>query len=91
MCCLVGIMALLGPRFALAFWWIFGNKVDAVFNSWIWPLLGLIFIPWTTLFYVLAWGAVNGVSGWGWVLVAIGFMIDVSTYAAKPARSRYQT
>ena len=48
-------------------WWIFGTKVDAAFSSWIWPLLGLLFLPWTTIAYVLAWGPVYGVSGfWGW-------------------------
>ncbi len=89
MCCLVGIMALLGPRFALAFWWIFGNKVDAVFNSWIWPLLGLIFIPWTTLFYVIAWSAIGGVNGAWWIFVALGVALDIGTYSARTAKARY--
>ena len=29
----------IGPRFALLLWWIFGDKVDAAFSSWIWPLI----------------------------------------------------
>ena len=49
----------IGPRVALFVWWVFGNKVDAAFDTWIWPLLGLIFLPWTTLAYVLAWGPIN--------------------------------
>jgi hypothetical protein len=89
MCCLVGIMALLGPRFALAVWWIFGDKVGAAFSTWVWPLLGLIFVPWTTLFYVIAWGPLNGVSGAGWILVAIGVVLDVMTYSARSAKARY--
>jgi hypothetical protein len=72
MCCLVGILGILGPRFALAFWWIFGNKVDLAFDSWIWPLLGLVFLPWTTLAYVIAWQP-GGISGnWDVLLIAIG-------------------
>jgi len=82
-------MALLGPRFALAFSWIFGNKVDAVFNSWIWPLLGLIFIPWTTLFYVIAWSAIGGVNGAWWIFVALGVALDIGTYSARTAKARY--
>jgi len=91
MCCIALTAFGLGPRIALVLVWIFGSRVDLAFGSWIWPLLGLFFLPWTTLFYVLAWGPLDGVSGWGWVLVAIGLAIDAAVYAGKPAQSRYQT
>ena len=91
MCCLALTAGFLGPRLALFLWWIFGNKVDIAFDTWIWPLLGLIFLPWTTLAYVLAWGPVNAVSGAGWLVVALGFAADIATYSARAAKSRYQT
>ena len=91
MCCLFLLAAGLGPRIALALWWIFGNKVDVAFDTWIWPLLGLLFLPWTTLFYVLAWSAVGGVSGAEWLLVALGVVLDVATYSARSAQSRYRS
>ena len=56
MCCLALTAGFLGPRVALFIWWVFGDKVDAAFSTWVWPLLGLVFLPWTTLAYVLAWG-----------------------------------
>jgi hypothetical protein len=90
MCCLALSAGFIGPRFALLMWWLFGTKVDAAFSSWIWPLLGLLFLPWTTIAYVLAWGPVYGVSGfWGWLLVALGFALDVATYSSRAAKSRY--
>jgi hypothetical protein len=89
MCCLVLLASGLGPRIALAAWWIFGTKVDAAFGSSIWPLLGLIFLPWTTIFYVIAWSAVGGVSGAEWLFVALGVAIDVGTYGARSAKARY--
>jgi hypothetical protein len=91
MCCLALTAGFLGPRIALFLWWIFGNKVDLAFDTWIWPLLGLLFLPWTTLAYVLAWGPLNGVSGIGWLVVALGFGADIATYSARAAKSRYQT
>lgn len=91
MCCLALTAGFLGPRIALFIWWVFGNKVDAAFDTWIWPLLGLIFLPWTTLAYVLAWGPVNAVSGAGWLVVALGFAADLATYSARAAKSKYQT
>jgi hypothetical protein len=90
MCCLALTAGFLGPRVALFIWWVFGNKVDAAFDTWIWPLLGLIFLPWTTLAYVLAWGPVNAVSGAGWLVVALGFAADLATYSARAAKSKYQ-
>ena len=68
MCCLALIAGFIGPRVALFIWWVFGSKVDAAFDSWVWPLLGLVFLPWTTLAYVIAWGPLEGVSGLGWLL-----------------------
>ena len=90
MCCLALVAGFLGPRLALFMWWVFGDKVDAAFDSWIWPLLGLIFLPWTTLAYVLAWGPINAVSGAGWLVVALGFAADIATYSARAAKSKYQ-
>ncbi len=89
MCCLALSAGFIGPRFALALWWIFGDKVDAAFSSWIWPLLGLLLLPWTTLAYVLVWGPLDGVSGAGWLLVALGVVADIATYSARSARARY--
>ena len=41
--------------------------------------------------YLLAWSPVGGVTGGEWVIVGFGAALDVATYAAKPARSRYST
>ena len=91
MCCLALVAGFIGPRVALFIWWVFGSKVDAAFESWIWPLLGLIFLPWTTLAYVLAWGPLQGVSGAGWLVVALGVAADIVSYGARSARARYKT
>jgi len=41
-----------------------------------------------TLFYVLAWSPVGGVSGWGWLVVALGFFCDLGHLAAGAMRGR---
>jgi hypothetical protein len=83
-------MAFIGPRFAFLLVWIFGDRVDAAFSSWVWPLLGLLVAPWTILFYVLAWGPVHGVSGAGWLLVGLGVVLDLATYSSRAAQARFQ-
>lgn len=90
MFCLAGFAALLGPRLAVATWWLFGNKVEAAFDGWVWPLLGIILAPWTTLAFVIAWQP-GGLSGnWDAILIIVGVALDILTYmhrfAAKAAR-----
>ena len=61
MCCAFLSLVLLGPRIFGAFWWIFQPlRWQASFANWaggslwwIWPLLGIVFLPWTTLMYVI--------------------------------------
>ncbi len=80
-CCLIAALLAIGPRFALFLTWIFTNFVDRAFSGFLLPLIGLIFLPWTTLFYVFAYVPVAGVSGIGWFFVALGFFFDISAYA----------
>ena len=91
MCCFFILFAALGPRFAIIAVWLFGNRVDLAFDSWLWPFLGLLFAPWTTVMYLLAWSPIGGVSGAEWILVGLGVALDVATYGARSARSRYAT
>lgn len=90
MCCLVGGAAIIGPRFAILIWWIFGNKVELAFDSWVWPLLGIVFLPWTTLAYLIAWqpGGIDG--NLDILLILAGVALDILTYmhrfAAKAVR-----
>ena len=81
-------MVFLGPRAAVLFWWIFGDRVELAFDSWIVPLLGLIFLPWTMLSYLVVWSPVGGANGAEWLVVALGFVLDLATYSARAARGR---
>ena len=75
--CLLAMLAGLAPRVVLAFMWIVGDRVNAAFDTFIIPLLGLIFAPYTTIMYVLVWSPVGGISGWDWVWVALGVVLDL--------------
>ena len=86
-CCLVLLASGLGPRIALLVWWLFGDKPDAAIDSWVWGLLGFLLLPWTTLMYIIAWSPVVGIDGfWDVALIALGVVLDIASYAAKPAQ-----
>jgi len=86
--CLFVLLAGFAPRVALILVWIFSDLVDRAFGSFFIPLLGLLILPYTTLFYVLAWAPVIGVSGWGWVFVVFGFIFDVAHWAGGEGARR---
>jgi len=89
-CCLFAIILAGAPRFALAIWWLFQTKyVSAAFNNLIWPLLGIIFLPWTTLMWVIVYP--GGISLVNWIFLGIAFLIDMGTYfgGGKSGKERY--
>ena len=91
MCCLALTAGFIGPRVALLLWWLFdSDRVDAAFSSWFLPFLGLLFLPWTTLAYLVVWSPIVGVDGWEWIIVALGFVLDIATYSSRMASNRYQ-
>jgi uncharacterized membrane protein len=75
--CLLAMLAAFAPRLVLIFMWIVGPRVNAAFDTFIVPLLGLIFLPYTTIFYVLVWSPATGVSGWDWVWIGLGVVLDL--------------
>jgi hypothetical protein len=85
--CLLAVFAGLFPRIALVCLWIFTNEVDRAYDSFIVPLLGLFFLPLTTLVYALAWSPLGGVEGIEWLWVALAFVLDLSSYGGG-ARAR---
>jgi hypothetical protein len=83
MCCFLTLFVVLGPRIAGVFWWIAqpARWVGAVgaFDSWIWPVLGLVFLPFTTLMYVAI--APGGIVSWDWLWMGLAVFADIASYA----------
>lgn len=82
MCCFFLTLVFFGPRLAfLIYWLIRPVYIQSVFQTWIWPLLGLIFLPWTTLMWVIVYGA-NGIVGFDWLWVGLALVADIATYSS---------
>jgi hypothetical protein len=80
MCCLFTTLVLLGPRIAGLLWWLISPvRWNLAFGSIIWPILGLIFVPWTTIMYVLV--APGGVVGFDWLWLGLSVVADLGMYA----------
>ncbi len=80
--CLIALFALIGPRVALVFTAIFSNMITRAIDEWWVAFLGWLFLPWTTLAYVVFYdlGAGLRVSGFEWFLVGLAFVIDIFSW-----------
>jgi hypothetical protein len=79
MCCLFSALVLLGPRAGILIWWLLEPaRWNLAFQTFIWPLLGFIFVPWTTLMYVLVFQ--GGIEGFDWIWLGLGLVIDIGSW-----------
>ncbi len=87
MCCLFTILLLLGARAVDIVWWIAQpGRWDLAFSSWVWPVLGIIFVPWTTMMWVIV--SPGGVNGIDWLWVALGVVVDVMFWSGGAWKNR---
>ena len=79
-CCFFTSLFFFGPRLAFLVFWLFpwGRvKVAAAFDTFILPLLGLIFLPWTTLAYSIVFPVANLDLVW----IGLALVADIAGYA----------
>jgi hypothetical protein len=79
--CLLAFSAAVAPRLVLILAWIFGSRWDSVWQGdFLMPLLGIIFLPYTTIMYLLVWspaiGGAGNIEGWDWLWIIMGLFLD---------------
>ncbi len=80
MCCFFTSLMLLGPRFGIFVWWLMNPvRWNLAFQSFIWPFLGFLFLPWTTLMYVGI--SPGGIVGFDWIWIGMAVLADIGMYA----------
>jgi hypothetical protein len=87
--CLIVVVLLGFPRLALLLIWLFTTWTRDAFVSTLWPVLGFLFFPYTTLCYM--WAAIetqHHIDG-GWVFVVVfGVLIDMGALGSARRRKR---
>ena len=79
--CLFALLAAGAPRLALVLMWLLTPWVGRAFDgSLVVPLLGLLFLPLTTVIFVLV--SPGGLTVFDWLLLAVGFLVDVGAYGS---------
>jgi len=80
MCCIFTTLLFLGPRAGILVWWLVNPaRFNLAFSTFILPLLGFLFLPWTTLMYLLVFPM--GIVGFDWIWLGLGVLADIGMYA----------
>ena len=76
-------------RLFLIFFWIARPvMMNAAFGTFIWPCLGFLFLPFTTLMYVLLTQGVGRLGGLDYLWLILAVVIDMAGIAAAGATNR---
>jgi hypothetical protein len=92
--CLLALLARIG---VLVVWLQTPLVKNGFHDGWILPLLGIIFLPITTLSYVVVYTLSNGnITGGAWLWVVLGLLFDVGMHGSgissnRPRVRRYRT
>lgn len=92
--CLLLVLVIISPRLAMLLLWLVTDWVDRAFNGWLIPVLGIIFLPWTTVLYTVGYVlSGDAAAPWGILGIFIGLFLDVALHArsATMGKARYQT
>ena len=74
--CLLILMTGFAPRVAAVLYWIW--------RPGLWPVLGILFLPVTTIVWVLV--ATNGVSGFDFLWLGLAVFIDIGANGRNAAK-----
>jgi hypothetical protein len=85
--CLLILLLILGPRAIIVVWWILAPlQWSATFGTFLLPVLGFLFLPWTTVMYMLV--APGGVVGLDLLWLALALLADIASHAGSGAYGR---
>jgi len=88
-CCVVMLVMLALPRLAIFLLALMTNYISSAYSSFLIPLLGFFFMPYTTLAY--AWAMHNGgMQGIGLIVFVLALLVDLGVIggSAKGRRDR---
>ena len=85
----IGCLALSAPRFAILLVVFFSNYIGRAYETTLWPFLGFLFMPLTTLAYAWAGKSRGPVVGFHLVVVVVAVLIDLGVVGGSAA-TRYR-
>ena len=86
--CLAIVFAVFVPRLTLFVMWLVGYSGHA-FDSYLWPIVGFFFMPFTTCAYVIGMNEAGGFKGWSLLMLIIAVFMDLGGHGGT-AKARHR-
>jgi hypothetical protein len=84
----VGCLALLTPRVAIVLVVLFSDYIGSAYLTTLWPFLGFLFLPLTTLAYAWAINTNGSVAGIYLAVVVVAVLIDIGLFGGSASRRK---
>lgn len=82
MCFFISLLAF-GPRVVAVLWWLIApGRWDTAFSTALWPILGIVALPWTTITWVSV-APLGNTSGYDWLWIGLAVFADLASYASS--------
>ena len=76
--CIIAVLALAVPRVLMLFIFLLTDWFPQAFHTQVWPIIGFVFMPYTTLAYLATMLNNNHTVSGGWLaLLIVGVIVDV--------------
>jgi len=87
--CLTGLVAGMSRIFLIMFWIARPALWNTTFHTVLWPCLGFLFLPFTTLmYYMLVTSQPGPLAGIDWLWIILAVLLDLASVAAAGATNR---
>ena len=86
--CLTAVVSSFSRIMLLFAWLARPAMMDAAFGSFIIPCFGFLFLPFTTLMYVLLIQGVGAIEGLDWLWLFLAVILDLASIGAAGATNR---
>jgi hypothetical protein len=87
--CLTGFVTGFSRIMLLMYWFARPVIMDSMFGSFLIPCIGFLFLPFTTLLYVLLQSsAPGGIAGLDWLWLALAALMDLASIATAGYANR---
>jgi hypothetical protein len=85
---IVGCLALMAPRFAIVLVVLLSDYIGRAYETLLWPFLGFLFMPLTTLAYAWAINSRGSVAGVQLVVVIVAVLMDLGLIGGSAANRK---
>ncbi|MFN8467153.1 MAG: hypothetical protein U0X20_16475 [Caldilineaceae bacterium] len=86
--CLTGLISTFSRIMLLAVWFARPTMMNSAFSTFIFPCLGFLFLPFTTLMYVILVQGANTIQGLDWLWLGLAVLLDIASIAGAGVANR---